>query len=152
MTAIPPQPPVTAEDLVLWDNMQKQLKALRASEMALRQRIFGAYFPTPSEGTNSAPLAAGWVLKGTHKLERKIDIGALTAMTARDADGHSRLSRAFMNPDTLVKWVPELVLGEYRKLTAEQQQLFDSALIIKPGSPSLEIALPAKNDPSKAKK
>lgn len=147
MVAIPANT-VTTEDLVEWNRLQEQLKTLRASEMLLRKRIFGAYFPAPVEGTNSAPLAAGWVLKGGHKIERKIDIGALTAMSARDANGHSRFSRAFINVDTLVKYTPELVMKEYRTLTEEQRKLFDSALIVSAGSPTLEIVLPAKAKPA----
>jgi hypothetical protein len=36
------------------------------------------------------------------------------------------------------------VLKEYRTLPEEQHQLFDQCLIVKPGSPALEIVLPAK--------
>ena len=35
-------------------------------------------------------------------------------------------------------------IKEYRELTAEQTQLFDQCLIVKPGSPALEIVLPKK--------
>jgi hypothetical protein len=39
------------------------------------------------------------------------------------------------------------VLSAYRELTAEQQKVFDRALTIKEGTPSLKIELPAKNVP-----
>ena len=128
---------VSQEDLAEWYRLQDELKRIKASEMLLRQKIFGAYFPSPAEGTNSAPLADGWVLKGKHSINREIDPGALGAMK-------EQFAQAGIAADSLVQYKPSLVLKEYRTLTEEQRQLFDRALIVKPGSPALEIVLPAK--------
>lgn len=136
MTSIPNNA-VSQEDLAEWYRLQEQLKKIKASEMLLRQKIFGAYFPSPQEGTNSAPLAEGWVLKGKHTINREIDPGTLGAMKEQFAE-------AGIAADSLVQYKPSLVLKEYRTLTEEQRQLFDRALIVKPGSPALEIVLPAK--------
>ena len=136
MTSIPNNA-VSQADLAEWYRLQEELKRIKASEMLLRQRIFGAYFPSPVEGTNSAPLADGWVLKGKHTINRDIDPGALGAMKEQFAE-------AGISADALVQYKPSLVLKEYRTLTEEQRQLFDRALIVKPGSPALEIVLPAK--------
>lgn len=136
MTSIPNNA-VSQEDLAEWYRLQDELKRIKASEMLLRQKIFGAYFPSPQEGTNSAPLADGWVLKGKHTINREIDPGALGAMKEQFAE-------AGISADSLVQYKPSLVLKEYRTLTEEQRQLFDRALIVKPGSPALEIVLPAK--------
>lgn len=137
MVAIPAQPAVTAEEMSQWYAMQEQLKKLKASEMLLRQRIFGSYFPDPSEGTNTAPLSDGWVLKGGYKIERKLDVGALGAM-------REQFTEAGISVDALVEYKPELRIKPYRELTAEQMALFDRCLIIKPGAPSLSVELPAK--------
>jgi hypothetical protein len=59
--------------------------------------------------------------------------------------GHSRLELAGINVAALVKWKPELVLKNYRELTDEQKLIFNDCLVIKDGSPALEIVLPAKN-------
>lgn len=136
MTTIPANA-VSQEDLAEWYRLQEQLKKIKASEMLLRQKIFGAYFPSPAEGTNSAPLADGWILKGKHTINREIDPGALGALKTRFAE-------AGIRADDLVQYKPSLVLKEYRTLTDEQHQLFDQCLIVKPGSPALEIVLPAK--------
>ena len=136
MTNIPANT-VTQEDLAEWYRLQEELKKVRAAEMLLRQKIFGAYFPSPTEGTNSAPLADGWVLKGKHTINREIDPGALGAMK-------EQFAQAGIAADSMVQYKPSLVLKEYRTLTEEQRQLFDRALIVKPGSPALEIVLPAK--------
>lgn len=136
MTQIPGND-VTLADLTAWYEMQEQLKKLKASEMLLRTKLFAAFFPTPKEGTNSFPLDKGWVLKGTYKIERKIDIALLTAYSPT-------LRLASINPNTLVKCEPSLITKAYRKLTAEQEKLFDQVLVVKPGAPSLEIVMPAK--------
>lgn len=128
---------VKQEDIQQWYVLQDQLKKLKASEMLLRTRIFKGLFPNPVEGTNNYPLPDQWVLKGGYKLTRNIDIGSLQAM-------RERFAAAGVRPDSLVEYKPSLVLSEYRTLTEEQRQLFDQCLEIKPGSPSLEIVLPAK--------
>jgi hypothetical protein len=136
MTTIPANT-VSQEDLNEWFRLQDQLKKVKAAEMLLRQKIFGFYFPAPKEGTNSVPLTAGWVLKGKHSINRDVDIGTLGALKPVFAEAGIRY-------DDLVAYKPSLVLSEYRTLTEEQHQLFDRCLIIKPGSPALEIVLPAK--------
>jgi hypothetical protein len=128
---------IKQEDIQQWYVLQDQLKKLKASEMLLRIRIFKGLFPNPVEGTNNYPLPEQWVLKGGYKLTRNIDIGSLQAM-------RERFAAAGVRADSLVEYKPSLVLSEYRTLTDEQRQLFDQCLEIKPGSPSLEIVLPAK--------
>lgn len=139
MTPIPPQPPVviTAEDLRVWDEMKNQLALLRNQEMALRKRIFGALFPNPVEGTNKHPLANGWELKATHTIDRQVDTAAFTSM-------RELFVKEGLPADTLVRWKAELAKAEYNKLTQEEQFKFDRCMVIKPGSPSMEIVLPAK--------
>lgn len=136
LVAIPPNI-VTQADLEQWYVMQEQLKALKASEMLLRRRIFGAYFPSPVEGTNKAQLDGGFVLNGKYPIERKVDIAAFQA-------NRERFQTAHIAADKLVKYEPSLVLSAYRELTAEQQQLFDQCLVVKPGAPALEIVKPKK--------
>lgn len=133
-----PQNQVTQADLAEWYKMAQDLRNLKAKESLLRKKIFGSAFPDPKEGTNNYDLPDGYVLKGQHVLNRDIDIGALDALKPK-------LREEGMNPDNLVKYKPELKKAEYNKLTEEQKKLFDQCLIIKPGSPSLEIVLPAKN-------
>ncbi len=141
-----PEDALTANDLFVWYKMQADLSSLKRAESLLRARIFRHLFPLPTEGTNSLELDAlplfagaeptGYVIKAVHKIGRDIDVAALTTLTPKFQDGKLPLPK-------LVKYTPELVLKEYRKLTAEESQLFDQALIVKPGSPALEIVLPA---------
>lgn len=132
-----PEHDVTLADLVEWDALRQQLARVKAAEMVLRTKIFKGYFPAPVEGTNNAPLANGYVLKGKFTITREVDPGALQALK-------DELLKAAISADKLVTYKPSLAVAEYRKLTAEQQHLMDQCLIIKAGSPALEIVLPAK--------
>lgn len=140
-----PQDQVTVNDLTVWFTMQEELKKLKASEMMLRKRIFGHYFPDPKEGTNTFVLPDDYQLKGKHTIQRDVDQGAYLAMNAKDPQSEkSQFEMQGINGDALVEWKPSLKLSLYRELTAEQQQFFDRCLLVKPGSPALEITPPAK--------
>ena len=150
MTTIP-ENTVTQEDLSQWYQLQEQLKKLKAAEMLLRIKIFKGMIKDPKEGTNTVPLAEGWVLKGKHVINRDVDQAALAVNTAVDPATHmSRLSANGIHVEQLIKWKPELITKTYRTLTAEQQQIFDECLIIKEGSPQLEIILPASEKKKQA--
>ena len=137
MVAIPTNT-ATPQDLHKWYLMQDTLKKLKSEEMSLRKRIFATYFPAPVEGTNTHPLPQDWVLKGTYPVTREIDPGALQA-------NKERFLAAGIPVDNAIVYKPSLAVSVYRTLTAEQMKLFDQCLIVKPGSPGLEIVLPAKS-------
>ena len=140
-----PENPVTQEDLNEWYKLHEQLSALKAKEALLRGKIFKGMFPNPVEGTNNVPLSEGWVLKGKHVINRSVDQAALTSLATVDAATHmSVLSSHGISADSLVRWKPELVTSEYRKLSEDQRQIFDQCLTIKEGSPALEIVLPKR--------
>lgn len=130
-----PKDTLTSEELDTWYKMATELKKLRASEILLRKAIFTKVFPAPREGTNNYKLADDYVLKGTYSLERNVDEALL--------DAQLKVMRAAgINTDDLFVYKPRLAKGEYNTLTAEQQHLVDQVLVIKPGSPSLEITKP----------
>ena len=143
---IPPQPETTIDEneIGLWWSMAQKLKKLRAQEIMARKRIFGFFFKDPDEGTNNHNLDGGYVLKGGYKLDRKIDEGAFVSMK-------EKFREAGINPDVMVKQELTLVKKEYNKLSDKQVKLFDQVLLIKPGSPSLDVVMPAKNKPKVAK-
>ena len=144
MTQVP-ENEVTQADINKWYELQAQLKSIKASEMLLRTKIYKGLFKDPKEGTNTIPLAEGWVMKAERVIRRDIDVAALTINSANPELGPSRLELAGINVASLVKWKPELVLKNYRELTDEQKLIFNDCLVIKDGSPALEIVLPAKN-------
>jgi hypothetical protein len=135
--AVTEEVPVTQEDLNNWFKMKEQLALLTQEEMTLRKRIAKHYFPNPTEGTNSVPLSAGWVMKMKHTISRKILPELLTNMMPEFKKAKIPVLDVVLNK-------PELSVTEYKKLTDEQRKLFDKAMEIKDGSPALEIVLPKR--------
>lgn len=148
MNATIPDNPVTMADLQEWYRLKQELGKIKSAEALLRSKIFGFYFTDPKEGTNKHELndGTGAVLKGTHVINRSVDQGSLDAY--RDQMGQEGSNLPKLNLGALIKWKPEVVIGEYRKLTAEEQLAFDQCLVIKPGSPQLEITIPKKAKPA----
>lgn len=138
---------LTRDEFFQWYKSTEELAKAKLREATLRARVFRHMVPVPVEGMNTIeldthPLMAGipptgYVFKAQHVISRNIDEGALTTLSPK-------FKEALIVVDKLVKRKPELAVGEYRKLTEEQRKLFDQALIVKPGSPQLEIVLPKK--------
>ena len=128
------------ELLVQWNAAVQQVEACKSiinAERELRKQVSKLFFPEPKEGTNSFKLPADYLLKMTYPIDRKVDPGALQGLK-------EEFIKMNISADKLVEYKPSLVLDEYRTLTAEEQHLFDQALIVKPGSLSMEIVLPSK--------
>lgn len=114
-----------------WQDAVKTLSDAKMREMELRKILFNAAFPNPEEGVQRVDLMDGGKLKGTYKLNRKIDVDALDKI-----------------PDRLkqycIKYKPELDIKEYRKLSREDTIVFDTCLTVTPGAPSLEVERPGE--------
>lgn len=116
----------------------ESFKPAIAKEMELRKAVMGEFFPLPKEGVNDFPLAEGWVLKGTYKLDRKVDMGAIPAV-------YAKLREMGVNPDPLLEYNPSLVTSAYKAMATinpEAAHVFDQALTIKPASPTIELKAP----------
>lgn len=124
-------------DMIEWYKAAEAMAALKDREMALRVKLFKAFFPTPKEGTNSYDLPDGYVVKGVHVVNRAVDQAVLTTLSKEFAEAHIAIA-------DLIKWKPDLVKSTYNTLSAEQKQLFDQALVIKEGTPQLEIVMPKR--------
>jgi hypothetical protein len=134
-----PEDVVTEHDLSVWFELQKELAAIKAREMLLRMRIFRHYFKTPKEGTNTFVLPDQYQLKAVYPYDRKVLIEQLQAAVQQKV-----FEGVGIKIDDLIKWEPSLVIKPYRELTAEQLQLMDQFLEIKPGAPSMKIEPPKK--------
>jgi hypothetical protein len=135
---------VTPADLVTWFKLKAKLAKIKGEEAMLRSRIFKFYFPTPTEGSkdNKVPLndGTGAILQADHVINRTVDEQQLEALKeAMFAEG-SNLPQFDLTK--LIKWKPELAKTEYNKLTTEEKQIFDRCLVVKPGSPQLDIKIP----------
>lgn len=119
--------------IVEWNYINDQIKALKDKEMALRTKLAGFYFPSPKEGTNTTDLPDGWKLKGKFQYYRNIDKAALPAVLEKLPEG---------TEDKVINYKPELKLRDYKNLLEDHKKIFDEALVIKPGTPSLELVPP----------
>lgn len=135
---------VTLQDLANWFVMKKQLADLKGAEAMLRSRIFKHYFPTPTEGSkdNKVPLndGTGAILQADYVINRTVDQAQLDAFRAAMAEPDTELPQ--LELDKLIKWKPEVAISEYRKLSDNERNVFDRCLIIKPGSPQMEVKIP----------
>lgn len=129
-----------------WSELKEKIAEvctpLVTEEMELRKEIFSMAFPSPKEGTNNSELQGKWILKGTYKLDRKIDEAALPAVL-------EQLRKQNVVTELLVKYEPKLSATNYKALSIENQRIFDQAMTIKPASPTLEL-IPPKTKGSKA--
>jgi hypothetical protein len=138
----------TLEDLKRLYEMQEQLATLKSAEAMLRRRIADHFFPNPTEGSaeNKYPLAqlgdnTGAILQMDHKINRTVLEPELDVLKAKLKEDPALPKLPF---NKLVKYKPEVVTAEYRKLTAEERKLFDEALNIKPGMPEVKIVIPKR--------
>lgn len=130
------------EKLNQWQAVVATIKTvvpLIEQEKAMRQELFGDAFPAPKEGTNNLELMDGWKLKGTLKIDRKIDDAALPAVM-------EAIRGMGVNPDPCIERKPSLALKAYKALPPEIQKVFDTALTIKPALPTIEVVPPPKKD------
>ena len=125
--------------LQLWqearDAVAMTAKPMIEREQELRKEVAALFFDAPEEGTNTLDLAQGWKLKLGYKLDRKLDEAALPAVC-------EQLRAVGFNPDTLLRYKPELEIKSYRALDASTKAVFDAALTTKPASPTLELVAP----------
>ena len=120
-----------------WYEVQKNLAKVKDEEAKLRKEVFKLFFPNPIEGTNTTELDDGWVLKGVHKLNRKVNETAL--LTVQKRKGMDEVVK------NVIAYKPSLKKTEYNKLPDAKKNVLDGALVMTPGTPSLEVVLPKKN-------
>lgn len=143
-----PENQVTAADLAEWYKLTEDLAALKAKESLLRPRIYRHFFPNPVEGTNTYILPDKYQLKAVRKIDRKVDEASMHAFKAPQPDKNiSKFEEVEINADELFKTKFELVTSAYRKLSEDQRKVVDQVLIIKDGSPQLDIIPPSTRAP-----
>lgn len=103
-----------------------------AREMQLRRQLAEIAFSNPEEGANDQELAAGFILRLTYALTRKIDWPALQAT-------REELASMGVSLDGLVEMKPTLRVAVYKALPAAARRVVDNALTISPAAPRLEV-------------
>lgn len=110
-----------------WLKAQKALAKAKEAESVARAALVKAAFPKGlAEGTNTFDLPGKWKVKISGVVSRTIDEAALPAILARIKEKFDGL-----DVSNIVRFKPELKVGDYKKLDAKVQKVFDNALTIK---------------------
>jgi len=134
---------VTPEDMELigtWQAAVETLAQAKIEEAALRTRVFTTFFPdvanAPSkEGTFHFTLPEGWDLELNTKLYSSIDQAALPAVI-------EQLKEMEVETDVLFRYVPELAIRPFRKLSAEAKAVLSQAVSQSRGTPQIKVKPP----------
>lgn len=121
-----------------WYTAREALKQAKATELKLRNAVCEIYFTDPTEGTNTYVVADNRIekteLKCKHVINRKVDQSMLQIV----ADNLQEHAPSVCMQDLLV-YKPDLDLKAYRNLSENERAIFDECLIIKEGTPGLEL-------------
>lgn len=128
-------PPGISEKLQQYLALSKQAGILADQAMKLRIEIAQTCFPKPKEGVNQLNLGNGYKLKVEHKVNRSIDVAALTAFK-------DTFEGANINVDELVRYKPELAIGKFKALPENLQVIFGQCLTIRDGTPTVTLVEP----------
>lgn len=121
--------------LAIWEQVSYELKKLREAETKMRKCCFEKYFKEYHENTNKQQLHNGYFLSANVPIRRvfKKDFSV--------DDLSDKLLECGVDPDDVIKTKIkyELVLSNYRKLFASEQEMINKFLTITEGTPTLKI-------------
>lgn len=123
-----------------WDAAKKAAANAVSTEKELRARVlahFSAYGSDElTSGVENVDIGGGFDLKMEHKLNYKLDKDRLDdALNAIE-----KLDNGELLAERLVKFTPELAVGEYKKLPAEAKTIIDRVITVSRASSSVSIA------------
>jgi len=126
--------------ILAWKTAKEELAIAKVAESQLRKLVIESLFPAhKNEGTENHDLGNGYkikaVFKQTYTLSADDVSGCLEQMAELDEAGK-------IFAECLVKFKPELVISEYKKLPEPYKALIDLILTVTPASPSLELIEP----------
>ena len=124
-----------------WMELSAQMALDKAEEIKLRNELIAMVHPNGKipVGTNTTPLAEGWVIKVVGKVNISVDESLLdeTRELVKKADAN-------LDFDEVIKMKPSLSASGFNELTNEQKKLFQNCLITKPGQATVEISKPKR--------
>ena len=127
-------------DVVAWHELHEQLTDLKARELQARQKVIAKYFAdAKGDGTKTTDLGRGFTLAATFRTSYSLDPDkAREAQDKIAAQGDLGVELA----TRVVRWKPELRVGEFKKLPPAFERIIRKALTISSGTPSLELREP----------
>ena len=124
-----------------WHTAKVKSSSWRAKELELRNKI-AEFFTGATEGTNNMTLDYGKILKLNVKVNRSIVPEQLEALKNLSVAGKN--DNVLKLLDAVIKYKPELVTGEWKKLGKDDIALLADVVTEKPGTPELSIETPAR--------
>lgn len=136
-----------------WDAKKAAAVAAVLAEKVARGNVVLAVFGADAPiGTNNFELGNGYKLKYVRSLNYNLD---RTPVDPNDLEKGTKLDEALDKLEAsgndgkfiverLVKWSPELSVGEYKKLTPANKTIIDAVVTTKDASPDVKIEAPAK--------
>lgn len=165
-TAETPQPELSVQErdslILSWRASVTDLAAIKEKEMSQRKTLANVLFPNPAVGTQRFELGAGYSVKLVHKVTTSLV--AIDAPDRKKPDGSPLpfIEQMYAVADEieacgnegvflagrLLKWSCDLSFSEYKALDPANpthmaiKEIIDRHLVIKPGSPTLELEEP----------
>jgi hypothetical protein len=136
--------PTQDQALVTWQQINNDLAAMKAIELQYRQYLAASipFDPSKSEGSQTVELPDGRKLS----LDRPMNY----TLAKDNATVSAALYALYaINPGAavdIVKWVPELSITAYKKLTDDERRIIAPIVIAKPGLLALELKTPKKGE------
>ncbi len=123
-----------------WADKAEELARVKAEELQLRLELVAEYFPQGGDGTVKVDVGAGCELAATFGTYFRLPAEdktrpVLERMALADPAGLLLIGR-------LVKWTPEVRVGELKKLPPRMAKLLAAILTTTPATPSLELRKP----------
>jgi Fe-S cluster biosynthesis and repair protein YggX len=134
-----------------WTTWKQRAAQAVNAERLIRAEIARRWFPTPKEGANNVELVLDGVerkLTLTQPVDRKVLEPELLALITQindqtqlelEAKGAPPHPLRTVNFDKLIRRKLELATGEYKALTDVQKTYVETVLVIKDGSPQIEL-------------
>lgn len=119
--------------LYAWYEKKQEFATVQAQERALRDTVVSIFFPGGlEENTNKVKLSTGDDLVVTQPYTRKVDKAIFSSLLPQ-------LVEAGVDVNEVTETKVELRVAAYRKLAANQLEIFDECVTTTPGSPQVEI-------------
>jgi hypothetical protein len=137
--AIKSSPAYRVSTLEAWKSAKEALDSAQVLERALRDEVV-ALFATNKDvmasGTETVETPLG-KLKIEHKLNYSLgdadEVDKALDLIEKSQEGGNVIA------ERLVKWEPQIYVGEYKKLNDKQKAIIDKVLTIKPATKAIKI-------------
>jgi hypothetical protein len=126
---------INEQTLTAWEEAKSKLDHYKALELELRTELIKQGFgeEVGREGTQTVELTEGKV-KAVFKVSRTLTEGKELDNAIKQIQ---KTEHGELIAKRLIKWKPELVVSEYRKLTKQQLVIINKVLTVKDSTPSL---------------